>query len=357
MYDACRVKAVILAGGEGTRLRPLTLTTPKPVVPIVDRPFLRHQLDLLARAGIEDIIFSLAYRPERIQAVFGDGRALGKRIHYAVEETPLGTGGAVRNAFEHLDGTTVVFNGDVLTDVDLPALIRMHRASGAVATLVLAPVDNPTVYGVVETDDTGRVRRFVEKPPASEVTTNNINAGIYVLEKAAIEKMPAGVTYSIERSFFPGLLAAGDLVRAHVHRGYWIDIGTPEKYLQVQRDILHGRFAVDLDAVRRAGGWVHPDADVREGAELTPPFYIGPRCRVATGAAVGPDAVLVEDVELAVGAGVSDSVVWRGSSIGEDAQVKSALLGAGVRVGRSATVGAGAVLGEGAVLSDYSRTA
>jgi NDP-sugar pyrophosphorylase family protein len=350
------VKAVILAGGEGTRLRPLTLTVPKPVVPIVDRPFLRHQLDLLATADIHEIVFSVAYRPELVQAVFGDGRALGKRIHYAVEDTPLGTGGAVRNAVPYLDETTVVFNGDVLTDVDLPAVVRMHRASGAVATLVLTPVDNPTVFGVVETDETGRVRRFVEKPPASEVTSNNINAGIYVLEKEVIERMPPGVPYSIERSFFPGLLASGDLVRAHVHRGYWIDIGTPQKYLQAQRDILNGHFPVSLDAPRRAGGWVHPEAEVQPGAELLAPFYIGPRCRVAASAVVGPDAVLVEEVEVAAGARVSDSVLWRGSSVGEGAQLKGALLGAGVRVGRCATVGAGAVLGEGAVLPDYSRT-
>jgi len=351
------VKAVILAGGEGTRLRPLTLATPKPVVPIVDRPFLRHQLDLLATAGIHEIVFSLAYRPERIQAVFGDGRALGKRIHYAVEDTPLGTGGAVRNAVPYLESTTVVFNGDVLTDVDLPAVVEMHRSSGAAATLVLAPVDNPTIYGVVETDESCRVRRFVEKPPASEVTTNNINAGIYVLEKAAIERMPAGVPYSIERSFFPGLLERGDLMRAHVHLGYWIDIGTPEKYLQAPRDILRGRFPVSIAATRRDGGWVHPDAEVQPGAQLEGPFYIGPRCRIAGEAVIGPDAVLVEDVTVATRARVSGSVLWRGVTVAEAGRVDGALLGAGVRVGACATVGAGAVLGEGAVLPDHSRTA
>jgi len=357
MYDSALVKAVILAGGEGTRLRPLTLTTPKPVVPIVDRPFLRHQLDLLATAGIDEVIFSVAYRPERVQAVFGDGRALGKRIHYAVEDTPLGTGGAVRNAVRYLESTTVVFNGDVLTDVDLPAVVAMHRSSGAVATLVLAPVDDPTIYGVVEIDETGRVRRFVEKPPASEVTTNNINAGIYVLEKAAIERMPAGVPYSIERSFFPGLLERGDLMRAHVHHGYWIDIGTPEKYLQAQRDVLRGRFPVSIAAARRDGGWVHPDADVQPGAQLEGPFYIGPRCSIAGEAVIGPDAVLVEDVAVAARARVTGSVLWRGATIAESGRVDGALLGAGVRVGSHATVGAGAVLGEGAVVPDHSRTA
>src|SRR6185295_18742725 len=231
------MKAVILAGGEGTRLRPLTLTTPKPVVPVVDRPFLRHQLDLLASAGVHEIVFSVAYRPENVQAVFGDGRALGRRIHYAIEDTPLGTGGAVKNAEPHLDDVTVVFNGDVLTDVDLPAVVRGHRESGARATLVLTPVPNPAAYGLVETDPSGRVTRFIEKPTdPSQITTDTINAGIYVLDTSTLALMPAAQNLSIERVFFPGLLGRGDLVRAWVHRGYWIDIGTPEKYLQVHRD-------------------------------------------------------------------------------------------------------------------------
>src|SRR5512145_3134564 len=165
------MKAVILAGGEGTRLRPLTLTLPKPVVPVVDRPFLRHQLDLLSSVGVEDVVFSLAYRPEKVEQLFGDGRALGKRIRYAVEQTPLGTGVAVKNAEPYLDETTIVFNGDVLTDVDLPAVLAAHRAAGASATLVLAPVPNPAAYGLVEFDGGGRVRRFLEKPDPSQITT------------------------------------------------------------------------------------------------------------------------------------------------------------------------------------------
>ena len=250
------MKAVILAGGEGTRLRPLTLSLPKPVVPVVDRPFLRHQLDLLARVGISEIVFSVAYQPERIQAVFGDGTSLGRRIHYAIEETPLGTGGAVKNAESHLDDTTVVFNGDVLTDVDLPAVVRAHRESGAKATLVLTPVPNPAAYGLVETDASGRVKSFIEKPSdPSQITTDTINAGIYVLDTSTLALMPRGENHSIERAFFPALLRRGDLVRAWVHRGYWIDIGTPEKYLQVHRDILGARFPVEIEGTpARADG-------------------------------------------------------------------------------------------------------
>jgi len=351
------MKAVILAGGEGTRLRPLTLAVPKPVVPIVDRPFLRHQLELLGRVGVEDVIFSLAYRPERVREAFGDGAPAGQRIVYEVEETPLGTGGAVKNAEHHLDATTIVFNGDVLTDVDLPRVVEEHRASGAAATLVLTPVPNPAAYGLVETDADGRVRRFVEKPKPSEITTDTINAGIYVLQTSTLSLMPPAVNHSIERGFFPALLARGDLVRAHVHRGFLIDTATPEKYLQVHRDILHGRFPVTLAGRATAGGWVHDTATVEAGADLRGPFYVGPGCHVAGGAILDPGAVLVSEVALEARCRVGDSVLWRGCRIGAGAEVAGALLAAGVAVRGNARVSPGAVLGEGSVVSEYSRTA
>jgi mannose-1-phosphate guanylyltransferase len=346
---------VILAGGEGTRLRPLTLATPKPVVPVVDRPFLTHQLDLLASVGVTEIVFSVAYRPERVQAVFGDGSALGRRIRYAVEETPLGTGGAVKNAEPHLDGTTIVFNGDILTDVDLPAVVAAHRQSGAAATLVLTPVPNPAAYGLVEIDPGGRVLRFIEKPDPSQITTDTINAGIYVLETSTLGLMPPGVNHSIERAFFPALLQRGDLVRAHVHRGYWIDIGTPEKYLQVHLDILDGRFPVDLRGVREAWGWRDPDAAIDPRAEITGPCYVGPGCRVAAGARLGPHVVLSRDIAVEGGAHLAATVAWAECRVGAQARVDGALLGPGVHVGAHARVGPGSVLGEGTVVSEHSR--
>jgi mannose-1-phosphate guanylyltransferase len=349
------MKAVILAGGEGTRLRPLTLSTPKPVAPVVDRPFLRHQLDLLSRAGIREVVFSVAYRPERVEAVFGDGSSLGMRIRYAVEDSPLGTGGAVRNALELLDARTVVLNGDVLTDVDLAAIVSQHEAAAAQATILLTPVPNPAAYGLVETDASGRVRRFLEKPRPEQITTNQINAGIYVLESRVLELMAPGVNVSIERYFFPALLERGDKVLGPVHRGYWIDIGTPEKYLQVHRDILNRRFPVPLDGEPRAEGFVHRAAHVHAAALLDGHFYVGPGCEVAAGARIGPDAVLVSDVCVEPGAYVRDSVLWRGVSVGADCQVDGCLVGPGVRLGRSSVV-RNAALGEGSVVSDYSRT-
>jgi mannose-1-phosphate guanylyltransferase len=348
------MRAVILAGGEGTRLRPLTLSTPKPVVPVVDRPFLRHQLDLLARVDIREVVFSVAYRPERVEAVFGDGSSLGLRIRYAVEETPLGTGGAVRNALPLLDERTVVMNGDILTDVDLGEVVARHEAERASASILLTPVPNPAAYGLVETDASGRVLRFLEKPRPEQITTNNINAGIYVLETRTLELMPAGVNHSIERAFFPDLLARGDRVLGPVHRGYWIDIGTPEKYLQVHRDVLHRRFAVALDGAARAEGFVHPSARVSEAAILDGHFYVGPGCVVEAGARLGPDAVLVADVHVGAGAYLRDSVFWRGAEAAPECDVQGSLVGPGVKIGRSAVL-RNAVLGEGSSLSDFSR--
>jgi NDP-sugar pyrophosphorylase family protein len=349
------MKAVILAGGQGTRLRPLTLSTPKPIAPVVDRPFLRHQLDLLKTAGVEEVIFSVAYQPEQVEALFGDGSEVGIRIRYAVEESPLGTGGAVKNAQPFLDDRTIVLNGDILADLDLAAVVARHEAQSAAATIVLTPVRNPAAYGLVETDLDGRVLRFLEKPRPEDIRTNTINAGVYVLETPVLELMPAGVQYSIERGFFPALLERGDLVLGPVHEGYWIDIGTPEKYRQVHRDILAGRFAVDLDGIPTAGGWIHPDARISPEAVLDPPFYIGPGCRLEGDASVGPDTVLVSGVVVAPGAQVRDSVIWKDATIGPDAEVTGALLGPGVRVGRKASVD-GSLLGEGSSLSDYSRT-
>ena len=236
------MKAVLLAGGFGTRLRPLTVNTPKPIVPIFDRPFLYHQIDVLRRLPeIDEVILSLNYQPDRIREEVGDGAGAGLPIRYVVEPDPRGTGGAIKYSEPHLDGTTVVFNGDVLTGIDLPALVRLHRERRARATIVLAPVDDPARYGVVETAADGRVLGFVEKPEPDEIRCNTINAGIYVLEPETFDRIPSDTKYSIERSYFPSLVARGETFVAHVERGYWRDIGTPASYRQAHRDILEGR--------------------------------------------------------------------------------------------------------------------
>jgi NDP-sugar pyrophosphorylase family protein len=322
----------------------------------LDRPLLRFQLDLLARAGVHEVVFSIGYQPDKIQAVFGDGRSLGCRIRYAVEDRPLGTGGALKFAQPHLDETTVVFNGDVLTDVDLAAVVAGHCAAGAAATIVLTPVENPAAYGLVEITPAQRVSRFIEKPSPDQISTNTINAGIYILQTETLSLIPEAAPHSIERGFFPDLLQRGDHVGAHVHRGYWVDIGTPAKYRQVHRDLLETRLAAPLTAEPRGEGFVEPDAVVHPSARLEGTFYVGRRCHVAAGARVTDAAVLLDDVRLDEQAEVAGSVLWAGCQVGAGARLEGALLARQVRVGRSATLGGGTILGEGAEIPDHSRT-
>src|SRR5829696_643208 len=214
------MKAILLAGGKGTRLRPLTIHTPKPIVPIFDRAFLHYQLDLLKQvAEIDQVILSLNYQPRRIEEIFGDGGDSGLGIKYVVEPAPLGTGGAVRYAGESLRDSVVVFNGDVLTQVDLAAVIALHRERKAKATIVLTPVDNPSAYGLVETDAQGNIMRFLEKPKPEEITTNRINAGIYVLEPDTFDRIPSEVAWSVERSYFPSLIERGETFVGYIYDG------------------------------------------------------------------------------------------------------------------------------------------
>src|SRR5215472_4302186 len=267
------MKAILLAGGKGTRLRPLTLHTPKPIVPILGRPFLYYQIDLLKQIPeIDEVILSLNYQPRRIEEIVGEGEGLGIRVRYVVEPMPLGTGGAVRYAGDSLTESVVVFNGDVLTQVDLAAVLRLHRERKAKATIVLTPVENPRAYGLVETDREGNIQRFLEKPGDSEITCNTINAGIYVLEPDTFDRIPKDTAWSIERSFFPSLIERGETFVAYVYRGYWIDIGTPEKYAQVHRDIMDGRYAAAPFNGGAAGRqWLSAGSRIEPGATLAGP--------------------------------------------------------------------------------------
>jgi NDP-sugar pyrophosphorylase family protein len=349
------MSAVILAGGKGTRLRPLTLNTPKPIVPILSRPFLGLQIDLLKKTGIDEIVLSLSYQPRRIEEIFGDGSDLGVRITYTMEPEPLGTAGAVRNADALLRGRTIVFNGDVLSDLDLSEVLSFHESVGAKATIVLTPVANPSAYGLVETDPDGRVRRFLEKPSYDEITCDTINAGVYVLERELLDFIPAGKNYSFERGFFPHLLRERVPFYAYVHRGYWIDIGTPEKYLKVHRDILSGVLPFEGFHPNAGGTYVDPDATVEAGARLTGPAYIGAGSVVKARAVVEPYAVIGANCRLEEGATVTDSVLWANVRVGEEARVRGSVIGRSAHIGHHAIVDRGVVLGDKSVITDYSR--
>jgi NDP-sugar pyrophosphorylase family protein len=349
------MKAILLAGGKGTRLRPLTVHTPKPIVPILNRPFLYYQIDLLKQVPeIDEVILSLNYQPRRIEEVFGEGEGLGVRLRYVVEPMPLGTAGAVRYAGDSLKESVVVFNGDVLTQVDLAAVLRLHRERKAKATIVLTPVENPRAYGLVETDAERNIRRFLEKPGEDEITCNTINAGIYVLEPDTFDRIPKDTAWSIERSFFPSLIERGETFVAYVYDGYWIDIGTPAKYMQVHRDIMDGRYSAP-PFNGESKSWVSPEARVDPGAELHHPCFIDEGAVLKSGARVMPYSVIGRQTHVEDGATVDGSIVWPNGWIGPEAILRGSILGRNCHVGRNACIESPVVLGDKTVVTDYSR--
>ena len=327
------IEAVILVGGQGRRLRPLTDTRPKPMMPLVDRPFVAHQLDQLRRFGVTDVIFSCGYRPEALQGHFGDGTDIGMRLRYVVDPVPLGTAGAVKNAESMLTSAQVlVFNGDVLTDLDLSLVVAQHEATGVAGTLALTPVADPSRYGLVRLHPDRRVEEFLEKPRPDQLRAGEpflINAGTYLLEREVLDRIPLGEPCSIERDIFPGLAREGRLA-GYPSDSYWRDIGTPDSYLQAHLDVLAG--AVRTDAPTG-------DSYVGPGAQLAAD------ARVASGTTIGPDAV------VGPGAVVLRSVVGAGSRIGRNVQMDGVILGAGVTVGARARLVDGTVVGDGATIT------
>ena len=351
------MKAILLAGGFGTRLRPLTLHTPKPVVPIFDRPFLYYQTDLLKQLPeIDEVILSLNYQPDAIERVVRDGFEAGLRVRYVVEPTPLGTGGAVKYAARGVTDTIVVFNGDVLTTIDLHAVIDLHRRRDARATIVLTPVDNPSAYGLVDTDADGNIRRFLEKPDPNDITCDTINAGIYILEPDTFDRIPPDTKYSIERRYFPSLVERRETFVAYVDRGYWLDIGTTEKYIQAHHDIMAGRCAARPFAGQPTGAHVvDSTATVDETARLEGPCFVGARAQIAAGATVAANSVVGASAVIGENAVVDATILWPGSSVGAEATVRGAVIGRDARVESHAEVNPGTVLGDGSVVAAFSK--
>jgi len=343
------MQALILAGGKGTRLRPLTMHTPKPIVPIANQPFLLYQLELLKRADVRDVILSLSYQPQKIEDKLGDGTDYNVRISYAVETSPLGTAGAYRNAASMISETTVVFNGDVLTDIDMNDVIRFHRERQAAATIVLAPVPNPTAYGLVETEEDGRVRRFLEKPKPEEVTCDTINAGIYVLEPRVLDYVPEGEPFMFEYGVFPQLLEREEPFFAYIWRGYWRDIGTASSYLQANLDVIAGR----INLLPRGSGERGEKFDPT--AEVEAPSTVEPSCTLKAGVKI-INSVLSRNCYIEERARIENSVVRAGTRVGAGSTLEGSVIGKGCHIGRSVEIKS-AVLGDKSVVTDYSQIA
>lgn len=348
------MQAVVLVGGQGTRLRPVTYDVPKALVPLRNRPFISYMIDFLRSGELDGVVFSMGYLPDPIRDYISEREELKDfSVDYAVEDHALGTAGGIKNAEGYLrGGPTVVVNGDVLSGMNLGRMIEAHRSSDALATIALTSVEDPTAYGLVEVDHEMQVNRFIEKPSYDDVTTNLINAGVYVLEPEVLAMIPAGQEVSIEREIFPHLQAEGRL-RAHVTSSYWKDIGTPRSYLAASHDVLSGAVGV-----REGFGYrdVADDTRIGKNVKLLPPLSVAEGCEVGGGATVGSRTSLGAGCRIGDGAVVEGSIVLDGAEVEPGAVVRGSVVGPRARVRHGAIVrglsvlGARCVVGEGNVL-------
>jgi mannose-1-phosphate guanylyltransferase / phosphomannomutase len=346
------VKAVVMAGGEGTRLRPLTSNQPKPMVPIVGKPCMEHALDLLRRHGLTEVVVTLAFMPQAIRTYFGDGESLGLEMDYSIEEQPLGTAGSVALAKERLTDTFLVISGDALCDVDLTGLIDAHRRNGAAVTIGLKSVENPLEFGIVVADEDGRVERFLEKPSWGQVFSDTINTGIYVLEPEVLRHVPDDRPFDFSKELFPLLLDMGRPMYGHVLDGYWQDVGTLEQFRQANFDALDGAVQLEVPGLRLRGNvWVSEDVDIDQLEPIVGPAFVGVNSRVSDGASIGAYTVLTRGVIVREGARIARTVVDAGTYLGRSSVVEGAILGRscdirdhvrvheGVAIGDEVTVG------------------
>jgi mannose-1-phosphate guanylyltransferase len=342
------MQALILAGGEGTRLRPLTSTIPKPVVPLANQPFITFMIQWLRRYGVDDVVLSCGFLADGVRRVLGEGEESGLRIRYVEEPSPLGTGGALRYAGDLLDERFLMLNGDVLLDFDLGAQLAQHERDKARATIALYAVDDPSMYGLVRMNADHSVSEFVEKPSPEEIDTDLINAGVYVLERSILDEMaPPGTNISIEREVFPKLVGRG--LYGFPSQGYWLDIGTPDRYLQGTFDILEGNVETELGRALDDGRRVLAAGANVQGRVIAPAL-VGSGSTIARGAVVGGRVTIGPEVTVGEGAHIENSVVLGGTTIGAHSRISGSIVGPGVAIGEHCQLGERVVLGEGVEL-------
>ncbi|MBF6612879.1 MAG: NDP-sugar synthase [Chloroflexi bacterium] len=349
------MKAVILVGGQGTRLRPLTNNTPKPLIPLVNRPFLDHVLFLLRTHGIRDVILAMSYLSENFEQAYGDGSHLDMNLTYVHEVEPLGTGGAIKNVESALTPgeSFLVFNGDILTDLDLEDMARYHRENNSICTISLTSVEDPSAYGVVDMDQTGRIERFTEKPRREEATSNWVNAGTYILEPQALDYIPQGQHYMVEFSLFPTLLAEGKPLYGYRTGAYWLDIGTPAKYLQAQTEILSGRLKYHLPPDGERMGelvWAGEGTFVDSGARITGPAVLGKHCQIEAGASITGPVVLGDGCRVEKEAHLEHMVAWNNVVFGPGSHSHECIVGSNASIGDGCEVSGTSIIGDNAVV-------
>jgi len=348
------VKAIILVGGEATRLRPLTPDTPKAMMPVLNAPFLGYVIRRLKSHGADEIILTQSHYARAIKDHFGDGKSLGAKLKYVIESVQMGTAGAVKNSEAWLGKTFLVLNGDVFTDLDDAALVAFHQAKKAAATIALTPVADPSAYGLIETEADGRVRRFLEKPRPEEITTNMINAGTYVLEPEVLKRIPSGTKFSFERELFPDLLARGEPVYAYPSDAYWIDMGTPENYLKLSGDLLLGKSrqcpSAKTKVISGEGRRIHPEAEIKG------PVLVDRNCTIARKAKITGPAVIGAGTTIGEGALVDNAVIWQKVSIGQGATVKNSIVANSCRLDDGCRLES-AVLGDSVIVKRQAAPA
>ena len=342
------MKAVVMAGGEGTRLRPLTCGRPKPLVPVVNKPVMEHIVDLLKTHGITDVVATLYYLADDIVACFGNGADYGVTIDYAVEDTPLGTAGSVKQAEQRLrDGAFVIISGDALTDIDLTAAYDFHKKKGSMATLILKRVPNPLEYGVVITNKTGLITRFLEKPSWSEVFSDTVNTGIYILEPGIFDYMEPDKNYDFSKDLFPILLREGKPMYGYIADGYWCDIGGLAQYQQAVHDALSQTVKVTFPGQEvEPGVWFGEGCEIEAGARILAPTVVGCNCKIQCGATVGEYTVIGDNCLVESGAHVERSVLWGSNYIGANARVFGCTVCYKTVVKQSASISEAAVVGD-----------
>jgi mannose-1-phosphate guanylyltransferase len=323
------LKAVILVGGPGMRLRPLTEDRPKPVVPVLNFPAMAHTFAYLKEYGVDDIILAMNYLPDVIKGYFGDGSRCGVKLTYCIEKEPMGTAGAVKNVSEHLDSSFFVFNGDIFTTLNLKEMLASHRKNKAKATISLTWVEDPSAFGVVETDDNQKVKRFIEKPPLAEATTHWINAGTYILEPDVLKYIPPNTHYMVERGLFPGLLAADEPVYGFPYQGFWLDMGNPLTYFSLSMAILESKVKSPLFAPLPPGkdGYrLGAGVDLHTSAKVTAPVIIDGGCRIGKSVHLKGPVVIGRDCRIEEGAVVENSILWDNINIGSNARLENCIV-------------------------------
>lgn len=341
------MQAVILVGGEGTRLRPLTETIPKPMMPVLNRPFLEHALQHLRTHSVDEVFLALGYLPDTIEAHFGNGTGIGISLHYSQEHKPMGTAGAIKLLQDKLKSTFIVCNGDIFTNLDITNMLSFHRERNSKTTIFLTPVENPSAFGVVEADHEGRVHRFIEKPAPSQITSKWINGGIYLLEPEVLDRIPRDQHFMFERGLFPHLVESGVPVYGYKDHPYWLDMGTPQSYLRLHTDLLYKDSVGDPFLYSEC-----VDCEIKPNALIKGPVLLGRGCRVESKAIIQGPVTIGSNCHIKANASIANSVIWPETTVGAESVIEKSIVGRNVRIGSNVTIGEGSILADGVIVND-----